>query len=653
MKTPQMLRIFYTLTLIFYAVLSFTQTPISLDSIFVSESKLRTLSSINGKSMTVLTGKSIERLPVNTVDELLRYIPGVNVNSRGAFGVQTDIGLRGSTFSQVLVLLDNMRINDPLTGHFNNNIPVALSEIHHIEIIRGIAASAYGSDAVGGLIHIKTKSYEASRIDKSVALSGNVAIGNHNLLLTDMGLVFKNGPLFGSASMKANISDGETLVNPNFTNGVSEDSLYNNYFDLRTYSASIGYQVSDKLKLYTRFGYDTRDFMAKYFYTASAYDESTEKTTSFWNQIAFRYNIGRHKMELDGALKKASDDFSFNPLFSKNEHTTDQLILNYNHEFSFQSGPRIAFGAQFIDKQIESNDRGDHDNKSIGIYGLIASRFLQYFHTTASIRGVHDENFGFEILPQVSLSYSRSNFTLKSSIGRAIRAADFTERYVSSQIPELSPGRNIGNPDLQAEISNAIDLGINLYFDKGLSFSSSIFFRESNNLIDFASTNADDISNVSNLQAGSDYYYATNIEDSETYGIELLLDKVYRFNSDYNLNLKASYTWLETVGINNELSKYVANHPKHNFAALIDFDVFRFNVSSTNNFIVRQNENIASINGEIPDAYFLSNLKIGYSAFENMSFYLQIQNLANTQYQEILGARLPSRWLLGGLKWDL
>ena len=67
--------------------------------------------------------------------------------------------LRGSTFNQTLVLLDGMRVNDPLTGHFSMYIPITISDIHQIEIIRGGASSIYGPDAVGGVINIVTKNF--------------------------------------------------------------------------------------------------------------------------------------------------------------------------------------------------------------------------------------------------------------------------------------------------------------------------------------------------------------------------------------------------------------------------------------------------------------------------------------------------------------
>jgi iron complex outermembrane receptor protein len=60
------------------------------------------------------------------------------------------------------------------------------------------------------------------------------------------------------------------------------------------------------------------------------------------------------------------------------------------------------------------------------------------------------------------------------------------------------------------------------------------------------------------------------------------------------------------------------------------------------------------INAEVPDQYFLTNLKLGYKPFSNnFQIYTQILNVTDTQYQEILGAPMPGRWILGGVKYSL
>ncbi len=108
----------------------------SLDPVVVSASFSPSQSSKTGRNILVVKGEQIMNLPVNSVDELLRYLPGLEVQARGPMGVQSDISIRGSTFQQVLVVLDGIRLNDPLTGHFNSYIPLPASEIERIEILK-------------------------------------------------------------------------------------------------------------------------------------------------------------------------------------------------------------------------------------------------------------------------------------------------------------------------------------------------------------------------------------------------------------------------------------------------------------------------------------------------------------------------------------
>ena len=61
----------------------------------------------------MLEPAAIQQMAATSLDDLLQYIPGIEVQSRNAFGAQGDITMRGATFSQVLVLVDGMRLNDP------------------------------------------------------------------------------------------------------------------------------------------------------------------------------------------------------------------------------------------------------------------------------------------------------------------------------------------------------------------------------------------------------------------------------------------------------------------------------------------------------------------------------------------------------------
>lgn len=635
---------------------AFAQITMELDSIEVTATRIPTLIKESGKSVSIITHEDIEAMPVTSVDELLQSLPGVNLNSRNAFGVQADIGMRGSTFAQVLVLVDGIRINDPLTAHFNNNIPVSMSEIERIEIVRGPAATSYGSDAVGGIIHIKTRTYvKRSDTNRGFSSSGNIGYGEHSLFLTDAGFHAQLDKLQVSGGIKTSISDGQTFQNPNFGQVESAKETYRNDFNLQTYTLSAAYRFNDKWRLYSRLGYDQRDFSAKYFYTGSTFDESYEETESVWTQLALSRTGKMHQTDLNMGYRNGSDYFLFNPAFPANEHTTGQYALSLNHGVNLDNGVRLSVGTQAFHRTIESTDRGNHENSSVGIYTILSKQLTEHLKGTASARLEYDENFGTEFLPQISLAYPLENISFRSSFGKAIRAGDFTERFVSTQIENLSPGRNLGNADLEAEKSYTIDFGVDIYPSDGLTISNTVFYRTSDNLIDYTVTNSNSISNSDNLRPDAEYYYATNVSDSRTFGVESLVGKYFALANSRFLHAEVNYTYLYTTNDAGDVSKYIANHPKHDLSFILSYQGEYFGVTSTSHLIKRNSESLSAINGRIQSDYFLSHLKVEAMPFSKnrVSFYMKVHNLLDTDYQEILGAQMPSRWIMGGLQWSL
>ena len=640
------------------------QLTAELDSISVTSSRITTSVSESGKSVSVITQKEIEAMPVTSVDDLIKSIPGINVNSRQGFGVQSDVGMRGSTFSQVLFMLDNVPLNDPLTAHFNTNIPVSLGEIGQIEIIRGPSSASFGADAVGGVVHIKTKMYMQREIEKSNGVlsyaDADISYGENNLRMGDLSFELQQNRWRLSTSLRGLYSDGERLTNPGFEAGVSDQRHYDNYFEMGNISSSLSYRINDQWSWYVRGGLDERDFSARYFYTRSEFDESVEQISSKWALGAITRDTGQHRTEMNASYRNVNDTFDFNSRIGSpvNKHNTDQLFLNVSHQIdlgnagrSSISNSRVMIGAQMLDKQIESTDRGNHDDRMGGIYMIGSATWENGFSMTASTRLQFDTQNDPELLPQLSMAYNSGDFTLRSSMGRAIRIGDFTERFISSEIEDLAPLRNIGNPDLRPERSWTFDLGLDWRPTSRTLISPTLFYRTSSDLIDYALTNSSNINNADNLQPDEDYFYTLNIASSNTAGVEFLTSHRFEIGSQTNLRTEAGYTWIRTSGNENEISKYIANHPKHQFSLTLDADLNRFRVTSESSYRVRSSESADLIAGDVPDGYFLTNLKLQY-AFSGfpLTAYLQGQNLTDTQYQEILGAPMPGRWLMGGVK---
>ena len=631
-------------------ITNYAQT--TLDEVLVSASRIQSKKFESGKNITIISQKEITQLPVNSVDELLQYVGGVNINNRGGFGVQSDIGMRGSTFSQVLVLVDNQRINDPLTAHFNNYVPIPLSEVHHIEIVRGSASASFGADAVGGIIHIKTKTYQALFSDQTFSsINGNVGLGDNNLSLLDAGIQQQKKKFGFSAAVKSTESDGEQLLNPNFASAKLGDSLHRNFFDLKTYTAAVTYR-GDKLKFYARGGSDFREFAAKHFYTTSTYDESIEKVSSYWTQTALIFDQKNSRTELNASYRNGKDSFAFNPLFTPNEHTTQRINATLSQNRKIGSVD-MSFGFQTDWQDIVSTDRGDHQITSNAAF-VLAQKKINQLHLNGGLRLENSEKIGTQLVPQLNASYKMDKLVLRSSIGRSIRQADFTERFTSYKLKNLSPGRNVGNPDLEAESSYNFDLGADVYLNEKLQFSNTLFFRQSSNLIDYTLTNSIDITNLNTntLKDSANYLYAQNISEATTWGNEFGL-KYTQDIQNGRIGATLNYTYLNTSTPDSVVSKYIANHPIHNINGSLNIRYAGLGLNIGGALITRNAEAVEAINAEIKDQYAILNLKLSYTVKDfPASVYIDVRNALDTRYQEILGSQMPGRWVMGGIRWN-
>jgi len=103
-----------------------------------------------------ISSEQINNSSARTLGELLVQIPGVEIINESAGGGQKKISIRGSNPNQVLVLLDGISLNDPLTGEADLNL-VPLSIIEDVTIYKGGNAAKSGNGSLGGQVEIKTR----------------------------------------------------------------------------------------------------------------------------------------------------------------------------------------------------------------------------------------------------------------------------------------------------------------------------------------------------------------------------------------------------------------------------------------------------------------------------------------------------------------
>ncbi|MBR9861370.1 TonB-dependent receptor [bacterium] len=647
-------KLFIITTLAF--INGFAQFDSSIDTVsVVSSTVIPQKAAETGRSITVITAEEIQALPANSIDEVLQLVTGVEVQSRGAFGVQGDIIIRGSSFNQVLVLVDGMKINDPLTGHFNSYIPVYIAQIERIEVIRGAATSLYGADAVGGVINIITKTFESTSRAEVSEISGSYSLGENELLNIQQGFTHQSGKATIAAGVRYVKSSGQMQPARQFDTSTTISS-YNSYFDLRTTGISFAYRFNKKFSIHARTSMDQRAFDARFFYTGSPLDKSTETVSSWWNQVRFVYDHDKSKTDLNIAYKTGEDEFVFSPDFpSTNIHKTTYFNTILNQQWNINSDFIFKAGAQFDRRSIESNDRGNHEDLHFGVY-TIAYYQLSDLNLTGSARIDYDENYGLEFNPHVSASYLKNNWVLRGSAGRGIRAADYTERYVSNNLINLTPLRNLGNPALQAESSWSEELGFDYNFNPAISASITGFSRQSTNLIDYVITNQSEIGNISetgSLVEDADYFFSKNIAEVLTYGLEVEALFQKRWDDKNALSFRVGYTFVQSDISENVQSVYLSSHARHLLSTKLIAEKGKWDVSISGLFKSRAQQNASAIAVTLNESYMLWNGRLAYEVINGFKLNLQVQNIFDVDYQNILGSAMPGRWIMAGIKYDL
>ena len=121
------------------------------------------------ENVIVISKEDLQNSPAQSIDEVLQQYVGMDIRRRGANGVQSDISIRGGSFEQVLILLNGIRMNDSQTGHNSLNIPVDLSNVERIEIVKGPAARRFGQNAYAGVINIVTKTSSEEKIKSTIS----------------------------------------------------------------------------------------------------------------------------------------------------------------------------------------------------------------------------------------------------------------------------------------------------------------------------------------------------------------------------------------------------------------------------------------------------------------------------------------------------
>jgi iron complex outermembrane receptor protein len=625
------------LSLLFAAQLVAAQEE--LDSITITASYSKQKVTTTGRNITIIKGDYFNQLPVHSIDDLIRYLPGIEVQQRGAMGSQADILIRGGTFQQVLVVLDGLRLNDPLTGHFSSYIPIAPSEIETVEILKGASSAIYGSDAVGGVIAIHTKTYAPKRNKAIKSVDGGTSGGQYGLFTANGGMNWQDKGTAIAVGLLTNHADG-----------VQQRGI-RGYFHNTTVSGSLKQFLNPHWSISLRSACDRRDFAAQNFYTAFTSDTATEKVNLWWNQLQLLYEKNKERFSVDAGYKQASDVYDFSSASTANQNYSKifQALALYTNRLSEKS--TITTGVQYAQPSIRSNDRGNHIVNSVAAFVLWNQQVLHSLNLNPAFRREWNSVSGWELVPQLNLAYSLHKLVFRGSIGTTIRNADFTERYNNYNKAIVNSG-NIGNPELSPERSLSWEAGADIFPLPGLQVSASYFQKDYSSLIDWAATPYTNMPRKDNLNPAGNYYLASNISSLLTEGVETDVRYSFNTNTHHSFFVSSGFLWLQDHPQSSSL--YISSHARLLLNASVNWRWQWLSVSLTGIYKRRQEQSGNSSLAQLDKDYALFNAKFFFNLKHNrLRLFAEGDNVLNRHYADRFGSPMPGSWWSGGFQFHL
>jgi len=454
--------------------------------------------------------------------DLLSETAGINVRRFGGVGNRSEITIRGSTPSQVVVTLDGVRANSLLTGGLDLS-RVCLPLVAQVEITRGAGTLETGGGAIGGVVNVVTRdaadpgtraalsigafeTYEGSlshsgstdRFDYSLGYCGIATEGDFEFAR----------PVFEIDGVPARFEpDHATRINNDREQHAGNLALGTPLFDGRLRFSDYGAYSSGGEP-----GVDSQNGK-----TAGQSTEARSRDLSNLAQLRWqrsdpaaffdgidlmlyhRYESSNYRDPLNGSLE---------PIDVDTRLSTPGLQIGLRHSIEFDGrSNRIDFRFDAAHDVLRASNQPGRERPRVGVALRDSLKlFSERIQLSLGARVDWTDGFDAEFLPTLGLVLQpRPWIRARAHLGRAYRAPNFDELFHPDQ------GFIRGNPDLKPEDAWNFDAGIELAFDRvgpfsNLTFSAAWFRREIEESIVFLLVNAETIQPINTGAATSDGY---------------------------------------------------------------------------------------------------------------------------------------------------
>lgn len=586
----------------------------------------RTPADIRHLPMTVTTIDRAEIEYSNTpslLPLLTEYVPGLFSTSRGIMGYGVSDGSAGNISirglsggnGRVMVLIDGHPQYMGMFGHpISDSYQSLMAE--RVEVLRGPASVLYGSNAMGGVVNIVTRSPGEDGIRTNV----NIGYGSFNTLQSE-GTVRIHKKGFSS------VISGSY----NRTDGHRSDMGFEQYGGY----AKVDYEISDNWKI--RGDLNATHFNASNPGTVSApLADADQSVTRGMTSLAIEneyvktsgalsifYNWGQHRIN-DGYIPSQNQtpkDYLFNS-------TDDMMGISVYQSARLFRGNRITAGAdwyRFGGKAWNSYITGDRKGEREDIVGQVQHEIAAYLDfrqnigtwmtVDAGLRIDRHSHVGTEWVPQAGISFHLPHsIEMKLSAGKGFRFPLIREMFMWGA----------ANPDLRPERMWNYELSFSQkILDGQVSYGVNVFYIDGDNMI---MTVRDESGRQQNVNSGSVHNAG--------------LEAVFAWRLARRWAVDANYSFLH-------MKEPVIAAPEHKLYIGVRFSHGRWALSTGAQYI----NGLYTSAGENPgqEEFALWNAQASFRILEWLSVWIKGDNLLDWEYEINEGFPMPGITVSGGI----
>lgn len=503
-------------------------------------------------TITVITRQQIEKRNANNMIDVLRDMTGVFVKPVGAMSMDDPIRIRGSKGNHVLILIDGKRINGEASASNARELErIRLDNVERIEVMKGSASSLYGSDAIGGVINVITRTPEKTQLEIYTSYRSLEGEGN---VKNNLGFYFESKK---QGSFAWNLSAGRNHTSPLSLTPNTTEYIHGNEIPIRFKGI---WDVKKDQKIILELGYLKEDLKMKDSTNRTEYDnqrkdyslEYTGKSGKSDWQI--RYYGSEYEKEYTTYRKttglKNGEDYAKNI----------SNVLEGKFSKPIDDKNLVTAGFEFKKQELEGS-RIKNETQGSSQYAF----YLQDEWTPSkkwllipSIRLEKEEGLDGSVTPRIGATYSlRPDMRVKANASAGYRSPSLSERYNDWVMASMGPIqiRQVGNPNLEEEKSVAFELGVEKDW-KSHNLQIRLYRSNIKNLIDGYMTRSSPMRWVASYQ---------NVSEAVLQGIEF--SSQHKITSQ--LDFRLGYNYLDAY--DHETDERLYGRAKHQLTVGMTF----------------------------------------------------------------------------------